>query len=89
MTDEQKEQTWLDGNRAAYRAILLECARHLGVDDPLAKAAELVAERQDAIIALRRVCEDLGLDNDWPDDLHLADIIEKHVHRSVADWSES
>lgn len=32
---------------------------------------------------LRIECEELG-DNEWPDDLHLADVIEKHMARPVA-----
>ncbi len=29
--------------------------------------------------ALRTLCDDLGLPNDWPDDLHLADVVEKYI----------
>lgn len=35
-------------------------------------------ERQETIKSLRGLCKDFG-DNDWPDDLHLADVIEKHL----------
>ncbi len=43
---------------------------------------EWLAERKTAIAALRAVCSDHG-DNDWSDRLHLADIIEKHLHRNL------
>lgn len=39
---------------------------------------QMIAERADAISTLRRVCGTYG-DNDWPDDLHLSDIIDKHL----------
>ena len=44
----------------------------------------LRCERADAISALRRICERHG-DNDWTDDLNLADIIEKHLGRHLGE----
>lgn len=38
----------------------------------------LAVERAEAIATLRRLCTEHG-DNDWPDNLSLADIIEKHL----------
>jgi hypothetical protein len=35
-------------------------------------------ERKQAIAVLRELCGKFG-DNDWPDDLYLSDIIEKHL----------
>jgi hypothetical protein len=39
-------------------------------------------ERSDVIKTLRSVCKSFG-DNDWLDDLHLADVIEKHLARHL------
>lgn len=39
-------------------------------------------ERDETIAMLRHVCEEHG-DNDWPDNLHLADVIEKHLWRNL------
>jgi len=39
-------------------------------------------ERREIISALRDACSEIG-DNDWPDDLHIADIIEKHLARHL------
>ena len=39
-------------------------------------------ERRETIAMLRQVCEEFG-DNEWPDNLHLADIIEKHLWRHL------
>lgn len=80
MTTEEKEHLWKLGNDAAYRAIMLECVAHLD-DEPMKHVARWLAERGDAIRALRNLCEYLGLSNDWPDNLYLADIIEKHIER--------
>lgn len=39
-------------------------------------------ERREAITMLRSICHDYG-DNDWPDDLHITDIIDKHLYRHL------
>jgi hypothetical protein len=39
-------------------------------------------ERKGAIRLLREICEAHG-DNDWPDDLQLEDILEKHLLRHL------
>lgn len=43
---------------------------------------ELKAERAETVAALRRVCDEFG-DNDWPDELHLGDVVEKHLRRHL------
>lgn len=40
-------------------------------------------ERAEAIKALRSLCSDLDDENTWPDDLHLVDIIEKHIRPRI------
>ena len=81
MSDET-EKDWIAGHAAAWRSILKTAMRELGEDLSEAErtAARLVAERHGAVVALRRICTDHG-DNDWPDNLHLADAIEKHLGR--------
>jgi hypothetical protein len=39
----------------------------------------LKAERSDAIATAHRICEEHDLWNDWPDTLHLSDVIEKRI----------
>jgi hypothetical protein len=80
---ESGEQKWLQGNRAAWKRIFDMAASELHKDGEL-DAAALSSERMEAIIALRDICEQHG-DNDWPDNLHLADIIEKHLHRHLGE----
>jgi hypothetical protein len=76
--DERKEEIWVRGNRAAWLRMLGECLRQLGIDDPDAGRIRWVEERQDAVAALRMLCDDFG-DNEWEDNLYLADVIEKHL----------
>lgn len=76
MTDAE-EQAYLQGRRAVYTALLQECLRELGYEGET--VAALIAEREAAIVQLRELCRVHG-DNDWKPDLHLADIISKHVY---------
>lgn len=47
------------------------------------KAFQAMAqERAQVVVLLRELCADFG-DNDWPDNLHLYDVIEKHLARRL------
>lgn len=87
-TDEEtakaRELSWRLGNRAAWRRMLGECLMHLTNEPKLdvLDGAAMVSELEDVRAALRRVCAEHG-DNDWPDDLHLADVVEKHLGRHL------
>jgi hypothetical protein len=48
----------------------------------MAERDRLRREREDAVAMLRIECAEYD-DNDWPDSLHLADIVEKHLARSA------
>lgn len=48
---------------------------------PLDRDALLISRAQ-TVAALRAICEEFG-DNDWSDDLHPADVIEKHLARHL------
>jgi hypothetical protein len=93
MTDrapqDDTERAWIEGNRAAWRRMLLEALRALGhgidgasSDDLARKIAALVEEIEDARRALRDVCAEHG-DTNWGDGLYLADVIEKHLGRHL------
>ena len=79
-----EEQAWEDGRRAAYRALLRTVLKELGYEDPEARAARWVVEREDAIATLRSICRDHG-DNEWENNLHLSDILEKHLQEYLDD----
>lgn len=72
------------GQRAAWQQILGECIQQLGYETLEVSAVSWIKEREATVAALRSACEAHG-DNDWPDDLHLADVIEKHLCRHLGD----
>ena len=79
------EQSYTQGRNAAHIGTMLNCLRALGFNN--AEAANMahvawIEERQAAVNALRDLCETFG-DNDWPDELHLGDVIEKHLARPL------
>lgn len=76
------EQSYNRGRRQAYTHIMQDCANALGIADPAAAHTLWIAERQAAVNALRDLCDAFG-DNDWPDSLHLGDVIEKHLARHL------
>lgn len=77
------EQDYVNGNQRAWLTMLNECISQLGSPDP----ARWIAERADVVLALRSICAEFG-DNDWPDDLHLRDVIEKHLARHLQATSQ-
>ena len=75
--DDKKQDLYFEqGKRAAWIMIMRQAIEALGLD--AREASGWQVERAEAIEMLRQVCEEIG-DNDWPDNLHLADIIEKHI----------
>lgn len=91
MTDGEaaaREAGYIEGRRRTAINQLSNALRELlGVDLPddqlLIRASRLALERSEAIATLRMACADRGLPNDWPDDLHLSDIIEKRLLREL------
>jgi hypothetical protein len=75
------ERDYLEGERRANIALLRYALRALGQSDEAA-ASRWVLERQETVALLRRLCAEYG-DNDWPDDLYLVDVIEKHLERHL------
>lgn len=76
------ETAYIQGSQQAWLTMLRECLRQLGADHPDANAARWAVERAETVLMLRTVCAEFG-DNDWPDTLHLADVIEKHLARHL------
>lgn len=76
----KEEEAYVAGGNAAWRMILSEALKHLGGDGIDLTKERLILERSEAIASLRQLCVGLGVDIDsidWPDDLHLVDIIER------------
>lgn len=74
------------GSRAAWQQILGVAMRGFGMTGRSVES--LVLEREATVVALRSLCETHG-DNEWPADLHLADVVEKHLRRYLDDDREN
>jgi hypothetical protein len=88
--DEKNERHYINGRNAALRHTMLHLAHQLGIfsgDDPLVKIAYLYDENQRVRLALRDICEKLGC-NDWPDNLDLGDVMEKHLEPALREAFE-
>lgn len=80
--DPKEEAAYVQGERAAWVSVLYLCLRHLGYDHAEAAKAKWIVEREEIVAVLRGVCRRHG-DNEWPDTLHLGDVIEKHLERHL------
>lgn len=81
MSEDTRDELITEGQRLAWWQMLNSCLRNLGYSEET-QSASLIAEREAAVIALRSLCNELG-DNDWPANLHLADIVDKHVRPHI------
>ena len=80
---DQLDQRYNEGQRAAWSRMLIHCKGELGYGAPDSRSVEaFIIEREAAIAQLRSLCEAFG-DNGWEPSLHLADIIEKHLGRHL------
>jgi len=78
---ESEERAYQMGRKAFARTILAEAVAELG-HGPERDVESWRLERADTVAMLRSLCETFG-DNDWPDNLHLADVIDKHLGRHL------
>jgi hypothetical protein len=78
----KEEKIYAAGTRAAVVTMLKFCARQLGVDDLLTRAAGLLAEREQAHNALRRICARYG-DLDWKETISLVDVLTNSLERHL------
>lgn len=79
-----EESAYERGYAQAMRSVMADASRALGREVDAPQDAALLAEIHDARNALRDLCREHGLSNDWGDDLHLCDVVEKHVGRSLS-----
>lgn len=68
------------GYKQAWLLMLKQCIKSLGYEEkePDEIKAAWIQEREETILVLRNLCSEYG-DNNWPDDLHLRDVIQKHL----------
>ena len=79
---ESEEKLYEAGKRSSSLNLLRHCLKELGYDADNIKALNLIEEREEVIQLLRTVCPEFG-DNNWPDNLHLVDIINKHLFNYI------
>lgn len=86
--EDRIERAYIEGGRMVHRLMLGMILRDLNSDglkeDPIAEIARLRMQLEDTRRALRSVCEKHG-DNDWSDNLHLADVVTKHLEPYLDD----
>ena len=78
----KEEAAYMQGRRAVTSRLFSQLLGELGYKEEDLKSARLISEREEAVAVLRSLCAEFG-DNDWPDNLHLADIIDKHLGRHL------
>ena len=82
MTEDQlqevREESYQWGQKQLLVSQMREIIRQLGYPADMTIEARII-EREEALIALRQKCLDAGKPSNFPDDLHLADIINKYL----------
>lgn len=76
--NELQEMIYEQGSRAALCSILSQCLNQLGYQSGESTKAGWILEREATVAALREVCGGYG-DNNWANELHLADVVNKHL----------
>lgn len=80
MTNRQEieDTAYMRGSRFAWTRMLQECLSQLGYDGTESEHTKWILERESTVHMLRGMCRQYG-DNDWEDELHLADVVDKHL----------
>jgi hypothetical protein len=68
------------GRRQVWMLLLKMCMQGLGDSVDADSRGHLAwrVEREETLLMLRHLCDEYG-DMNWEDDLHLADVLEKHL----------
>lgn len=77
------EVDYTAGRQSAFSELARQCAVELGVDTARGRYLLWGSQRAALVVCLRSLCDEYG-DNDWPDDLDLRDVVEKHLVRPLA-----
>lgn len=72
------ETAYLQGSRAAWLTMLMECLKHLGYEASETEHARWIVERAGIVQTLRTICAEHG-DNNWLDSDHLADVLRNNL----------
>lgn len=76
---DEDERQFVRGQRAVWVSLLSQSLKELGYEiTSQSLVGSLIKEREQAIQTLRQACDEFG-DNEWSENLHLSDIISKHL----------
>ena len=75
---EVREESYQWGQKQLLIFQMREIIRQLGYPAE-STVGVFIIEREEALIALRQKCQDAGKPSNFPEDLHLADIIQKYL----------
>lgn len=78
------EEAYMRGRKEMAMSIVRRLMPDLELAGDAATCAALSIQIVDAKSMLRTICDSHG-DNDWEDDLHLVDILGKHLHDHLED----
>lgn len=82
--DKIKEKSYIEGRKMLLLMQMDDILRKLGGYGVDVTREYLINEREEAILKIRRfVREDLKEDDDFPDDLHLSDIIDNYIIKNI------
>lgn len=81
-TDDAYERGYEAGKRQAALALLHQALKELDYQGDEAARAKWIMEREQVIALLRRACARYG-SNTWSNNLHLADVLGKHLFRQI------
>lgn len=77
--NEQQERLYIQGEAQALKQMIIQCqAKLAGLGVELKTDESFSQERVETVAVLRSLCDDYG-DNNWTEDLHIADIVRKHL----------
>lgn len=85
-SDDQREENYENGKRAVYLEVIRHCYREMMQGEEILPESYVI-ERTEAVQTLRHLCEEFG-NNNWPDNLNLSDVIEKHLGRHLHQSSQ-
>lgn len=81
---DMKDAAYKQGHRMALLGQLRDILRQLGYQDEEKMEKEWwIAEREESIMSIKQIFEDQGWEVEFDDNLHLADIISKHLDRNL------
>ena len=81
--NEAQTKLYIEGETNALKEIIVNCQHKLrGLGVELKTSEQFSPERVDIIKTLRSLCDEHG-NNDWDENLHISDILNKHLNLFV------